>query len=700
MALTEPSPGAERLFAILDGIGDRFYAVDRDWLVTFFNRAAESFLGLKRSDVLGRSLWEVFPELDGTEIEARYRRVMQSRSDEFFEARSTVWPDHWLEIRVFATPEGLGMSARDITSRKQAEDALRRSEEKLRAALAAGRLGAWERDLQTGEFTTTELCKANLGLPADAELTFDDLQRMRHPEDVGRVTSAIRNAIGEGEDYDVEYRVIWPDGSLHWLLARGHAVYDGSGRPMRMVGVTLDVTNSKQAEASLQASELFKTAILNASLDGIVTIDQDSRIVEWNTAAAAIFGYSRDMALGRDMTDLIVPVELRGAHRAGMGHYLSTGEGPVLGRRIEVEAIRSDGTRFPMELAISPIDTPGARHFTAFVRDITQSKQHEERLRQSEQRLKATYEHAFAGIGEVDLEGRFTRVNEQFCLLTGYSQEELLTRTLFAITHPDDRAEDERLFRQQISGELDAYRLEKRYIHKNGDEVWIKLSASAVRDGSGAMLYGIRVVDDISEQKKADRHQKLLVNELNHRVKNSLATVQSITSQTLRNAQGTGEARKALESRIQAMARAHDVLTRENWESAELWEVVAEAVAPFSNVREDRLHLGGPRVRVPPRMALSLSMALQELATNAAKYGALSGEQGQISISWHVATSSVRSRLRLRWEESGGPPVAMPSRRGFGSRLIERGLAQELDGEVRIEFAPSGVVCTVDAPLT
>ena len=698
--VTEPLDGAERLFAILDGIGDGFYAVDRLWRLTFFNRAAEAFLRLKRCDVLGRSLWEVFPQLDGTEMATSYRQVMQSRNDEIFETRSTVRPDRWVEIRVFATPEGLGMFSRDISDRKSAEEALRRSEEKLRAALDAGRLGAWERNLRTGDFRTTERYKANLGLPADAELTFEHLQQMRHPEDAGRVNAAIRRAIEEGEEYEVEYRVVWADGSVHWLLERGRTLYDENGRPKRMVGVILDMTSSRQAETSLRASELFKSAMLAASLDGIITINQDSRIIEWNSAAEAIFGYSRDLALGRDMTDLIVPLELRRAHRAGMEHYLSSGEGPVLGRRIEVEAMRSDGALFPMELAISPIDTPGDRHFTAFVRDITEGKQHEQYLRESEQRLKATYEHAFAGIGEVDLEGRFTRVNEQFCLLTGYSRDELLARTLFAITHPDDRAEDERLFRQQISGGIDAYRVDKRYIHKSGKVVWIKLSASAVRDASGTMLYGVRVVDDISEQKRADRHQKLLVNELNHRVKNSLATVQSIASQTLRNAESLDAARRAIDSRLQAMARAHDVLTRENWESAELWEVIAEAVAPYRNAQENRLHLMGPKVRVSPRMALTLSMAVQELATNAAKYGALSNEQGRISISWKVAASVPPSRLRLQWQESGGPSVATPSRRGFGSRLIERGLAQELDGEVKIEFAPEGVICTVDAPLT
>jgi two-component sensor histidine kinase len=181
-------------------------------------------------------------------------------------------------------------------------------------------------------------------------------------------------------------------------------------------------------------------------------------------------------------------------------------------------------------------------------------------------------------------------------------------------------------------------------------------------------------------------------------VKNTLATVQSIASQTLRNAPTTQEARDALESRLMALSRAHNVLTRENWESASLIEIVDQAVEPYTGARENRLRREGPAVRLQPRTALALSMALQELATNAVKYGSLSNEVGEVRVSWRV--QGHEPRLHLRWEEAGGPPVAPPQRRGFGTRLIERSLAHDLNGEVKIQFAPLGLVCTVDAPLS
>jgi two-component sensor histidine kinase len=208
-----------------------------------------------------------------------------------------------------------------------------------------------------------------------------------------------------------------------------------------------------------------------------------------------------------------------------------------------------------------------------------------------------------------------------------------------------------------------------------------------------------RLLAALSKERLAADHQKLLINELNHRVKNTLATVQSIASQTLRTSVTASEAGQALETRLLALSRAHDVLTRENWEGASLSEVVKEALAPYDGAGEKRLYVAGPPVRLSPRMALALAMALQELATNAVKYGALSNKSGTIEVSWSVRNGTAPPTLLLTWSEAGGPLVEAPKRRGFGSRLIERSLAQDLDGEVEIAFAPEGVVCTVAAPI-
>jgi len=201
---------------------------------------------------------------------------------------------------------------------------------------------------------------------------------------------------------------------------------------------------------------------------------------------------------------------------------------------------------------------------------------------------------------------------------------------------------------------------------------------------------------DISERKETEELQMLLVNELNHRVKNTLATVQSIVSQTLRTNEVPETVRDTLDARLLALSAAHDVLTAQDWRTADVSEIVWSAVAPYRIDGVDRFTVGGPNLRIRPRTALALSMALHELCTNAVKYGALSGEAGRVEISWETTAPN----FRMRWVERGGPPVCPPTRTGFGTRMIERGLAAEIRGEVRIAYPPGGVVCTVAAPLS
>jgi PAS domain S-box-containing protein len=202
---------------------------------------------------------------------------------------------------------------------------------------------------------------------------------------------------------------------------------------------------------------------------------------------------------------------------------------------------------------------------------------------------------------------------------------------------------------------------------------------------------------EIAERCQAEQHRELLINELNHRVKNTLATVQSVAAQTLRN--GAVDVRETLDARLIALSDAHNLLTRENWEATTLGDLVEIALRPYRADREDRFEAAGPRIRLSPKTALAIAMGLHELTTNAIKYGALANDTGHVAIRWETAASPQGPRLRIQWAESGGPPVAPPRRKGFGSRLIERGLAAELDGQVELTFPTSGVICTIDAPL-
>ena len=198
---------------------------------------------------------------------------------------------------------------------------------------------------------------------------------------------------------------------------------------------------------------------------------------------------------------------------------------------------------------------------------------------------------------------------------------------------------------------------------------------------------------DVTDHKRIERHQQLLVGELNHRVKNTLAVVQSLTHQSFHSSIPSEEAIRRFEGRLAALAAAHNLLTKRNWESATIAEIASAALGPFCP--SSRCHINGPDVRVSPQTAVNLALALHELATNAAKYGALSTDKGEVSIGWTVEDE----RLELMWSEEGGPPVAPPERRGFGTRMIERTLAAEFGGKVSLEFLPEGARCTVVAPI-
>lgn len=218
-----------------------------------------------------------------------------------------------------------------------------------------------------------------------------------------------------------------------------------------------------------------------------------------------------------------------------------------------------------------------------------------------------------------------------------------------------------------------------------------------ITDSDGRVVGIFSESIDVTDHKRALDHQELLINELNHRVKNTLATVQSIAFQSLKRTRTVEHAQESFESRLMALSRVHDVLTQESWESADLRAIVHQAISPFEGTGPQRFAISGRALRLPPRQVLPLSMAIHELLTNALKYGALSVPSGRVSISWDIPRDG--GTLSLRWQENGGPTVQRPVRRGFGTRLIERGLAHELDGKVEIDFDPSGVVCALTIPI-
>ncbi|GAM97852.1 chemotaxis protein methyltransferase CheR [alpha proteobacterium U9-1i] len=290
-----------------------------------------------------------------------------------------------------------------------------------------------------------------------------------------------------------------------------------------------------------------------------------------------------------------------------------------------------------------------------------------------------------AGVGMVLMreDCSIVRANPAFAIIVDRPIDDVIGARCTDFTHKDDvNANAAAVDALRLSGGPVTF--EKRYIRTSGEVVWARVTLSLVADRQI-----LAVVEDVTGPVQAQRQRLLLIHELNHRVKNTLATVQSLADQTLRNTVRSDDARALFNSRLAALSRAHDLLTRRSWESAGMREMVEAALAPFMPL--GRVRLNGVDFEITPKQSLAFAIALHELATNASKYGSLSNEGGAVEVSW----AKHGNAISLNWTERGGPPVAEPERNGFGLRLLRRNLAHDLGGETRVDFAPSGVVAHI-----
>lgn len=321
-------------------------------------------------------------------------------------------------------------------------------------------------------------------------------------------------------------------------------------------------------------------------------------------------------------------------------------------------------------------------------------------LNESQARLRFVLKAARVGLWELDLRALTLSASETCKDAFGYAANEPFSYDdLIASIAAEDR---ERVKDEVASavGARSRYDVECRILRRDGSARWVQMRGKAIYapDGEPAFVTGVSI--DVTARKEAETHLQLMVNELNHRVKNSLAAVQGIAAQSLRDARPMPEAREAFMRRLFAFAKTHDVLTATSWAGAALEDVAEAAVNFLQNHDRTRVRMSGPRVWLPPKAALVLSLVLHELATNAVKYGALSNDVGHVEFDWSLEddAGAAAQRLGIRWRERNGPPVTPPTRRGFGSRLIQEQLRSDLDSTVRFDYAPSGLVCTISAP--
>jgi PAS domain S-box-containing protein len=447
-------------------------------------------------------------------------------------------------------------------------------------------------------------------------------------------------------------------------------------------------------------------ARLSVILEGIgesfYALDESRRFAHINRAAEAYFGIPREKMLGQIIWDMF-----------------PSSAGTEVRQRYEQVFLSGRPASFEMQAVSSPNRYvefhlfPYEGGLGVSFRDWTEQRRAEEILRDSQAQLSALADDLPLGMvyqtnDAIGFDSRrFLYISASCERLNGVPAESALDdpHLLFNLILPEHREE---VFAEQLESNRERRPFDMEFAIRHGttgETRWQRIVDAPRQLPNGAVVWdGIQI--DITEHKRAEEHLQLLVNELNHRVKNTLAIVQSLATQSFRkrssNEGGDFPAAKdAFEARLFALARGHDVLTRENWESASLGEIVSEALAAYRNRQDgsEAFETDGADLRVTPSMALSLSMALHELCTNALKYGALGAPAGRVRVSWKTVAGAPENRLAMRWEESGGPPVSSPAHKGFGTRLIEGGLARELNGTVRLAYEPTGVVCAIDVPL-
>jgi PAS domain S-box-containing protein len=433
-----------------------------------------------------------------------------------------------------------------------------------------------------------------------------------------------------------------------------------------------------------RADRSWLAAIVESSDDAIVSRDLDGVVTSWNAAAERLFGHSAEEMVGRRGPVLAAPGR-EAETRAILGRVRAGGRV----EHFETRRVRKDGAIVDVSITVSPIRDAEGRivGVSEAARDIG------ERLRARRERglLAAIVDSSDDAIASKDLDGVVTSWNAAAERLFGHSAGDMVGRHISAIAAPGHEAEMPMILARIRRGEtVDHFETRRR--HKDGRILDISLTVSPIRDDAGRIVGASKIARDIGERKSTERRLRLMADELDHRAKNVLAVAQAMLRLT--RADDVRQYVAAVEGRIAALARAHAQVAESHWHGADLALLVRSGLEPF---RADlgRLAISGPEALLGPVAAQALSIVLHELATNAAKHGSLSVPDGSVEVSWTLAGDG---DLTLRWVESGGPPVVEPARRGFGSRVVERQVPDQLGGAARIEWAAAGLRCEFRVP--
>jgi PAS domain S-box-containing protein len=346
---------------------------------------------------------------------------------------------------------------------------------------------------------------------------------------------------------------------------------------------------------------------------------------------------------------------------------------------------------------VEPVE-PG--ELLASVRALLRMREVNNALRSSEERYRLIVESATDyAIFTTDLDGRVTSWNAGAQNVLGFEEDEILGRDARILWTPEDRAAGAP--EEEMRGARDEGRAEDERWHmrKDGSQFFAHGLLMPLKGSDRNPQGYLKILRDRTERRRGEERQELLIRELHHRVRNTLATVQAVANSTIRAARSMEDFSEAFLGRINALASTHALLTEDYWQAASLRDLLKAQLGPYQDGRALQVTLEGPTVELPSEIAVPVSMAIHELTTNAAKHGSLSVEGGHLAVTWTLTGEGGRRRVRLQWRERNGPQVAPPTREGFGTRLLERVLTTQAQAEVKVDYDPDGLTFVADIPL-
>ena len=590
-----------------------------------------------------------------------------------------------------------------FAEKRRQEAALTESNDRLQLALDAAELGVWSLDFTTARFQCDlRDSQIHRHMPGAPPRTPREARAFVHPDDLPALDNAYAASRRMGAKYKVEYRLApVTGGDERWVAAEGTVVRSTDGEPTRLLGVSRDITARKQIDDRLQMSERVSRELLGALPGAIYVTDAAGHILYCNQSAVDLWGGVP--ILGKDKwCDLSQFRHADGTPmaRAECPTEIALKQGRIV-RGQEAIIERKDGSRVP----IIPYPTPlydekgaiaGVINMTV---DISERKKAELALAERNVQFALAAKTALVGSYAYDVDTDSMQVDEGYAALHGLPEGTAeTTRSEFRVrTHPEDIDRLEANRSQAFLEQRREYSIEYRIIRSSGEVRWIELRSFVSYSGEGRPRRVVGANIDITERKRAEKQLRVLVVELDHRVKNALATVSAVISRTQDASRPTGDFVAALHGRIRSMAATHQLLSGRRWDGIPLSELVHRELTPYAT--GDNTAIDGPDVTLSAEAGQAVSMVLHELTTNAAKHGALSVHDGRVSVHWDSEPNgNADARIGIEWQETGGPDALFPTHPDMEWRSSAISSPSALGGTVDLAFASDGLRCRLEIP--